>query len=637
MAKSTAWTSRVDDPVERGEAGSAHWDPGPWTITRQDRGPVDPRLLVSLPGKKDEHTKLKFPPGRRTAAGWRELVDSLRKGFDATNPVLVIKETNGDVFIYEGNHRVRAAIEAGLPTITVEIRYMAGSQRGGKLVIDPKTGQRGAGFPGSKLSGLGVADPSKRPELKDKVFCERCTSRHVPGRHDSGVSGLGSTMGDVAAYHERVSPATGGPVRHEWRVRPLTAWTYAELDAAWGTDWRTYRPGAEFVLEERYIRDGVDEGWKPFQAANTEEQALQDVPQHHGVVAVDSYLIELWALRAQAEQSHHRAVSLKEEREYEARERGAQKKRSEDAFERMRTGKSGKGAEWAEKWNAFIQAHVDDAAYRGRAAADATYMALYKAVFAAETVPTKQKAIREFLAYAQKAGLGAATAARGLAALGGAALAGKGSTFRGISVDQRRELETRINRASSPLEEPFSAELREVRKQLPKDLRDRAFTYASYFRPLSSSVVSDLPVLVVSVPGKPWSVLVADRALTLEELYRFELTPLFEAQGQFIIDFAAALQKPVELVDVKRAAGYSAAVLFKNPRGLWQMSYFDETGPFGHDESEAKPEKLVYEAWQRGYRVFRPGTVDEWAPNFDPKLLENISRKGGPISGLSSL
>ncbi|MDO8631623.1 MAG: hypothetical protein Q7R41_14145, partial [Phycisphaerales bacterium] len=47
--------------------------------------------------------------------------------------------------------------------------------------------------------------------------------------------------------------------------------------------------------------------------------------------------------------------------------------------------------------------------------------------------------------------------------------------------------------------------------------------------------------------------------------------------------------------------------------------------------------KLVYEAWQRGYRVFRPGTVDEWAPNFDPKLLENISRKGGPISGLSSL
>ena len=115
--------------------------------------------------------------------------------------------------------------------------------------------------------------------------------------------------------------------------------------------------------------------------------------------------IELRELRKQAAAGHKRQVDLKREQELEASERRSQRKRSEDAFERMRTGK-GKGAEWAEKWNAFVQAHRDDTAYRDRAAKDAGYMERYKAVFDAESVPSKQKAIREFLAYAEKTGLG---------------------------------------------------------------------------------------------------------------------------------------------------------------------------------------------------------------------------------------
>lgn len=141
------WRTKTDDPLERGE--SPDWDPAPYTCTRWDEGFVDPRLLVDLPGKKDEHVKLTFPPGRYSANKWAELVSSLRAGYDEDNPVFIVKEKDGSVFIYEGNHRVRASIEAGLAKIPVEIRYMAGSQRNGQLVIDPATGMKGRGWVGA--------------------------------------------------------------------------------------------------------------------------------------------------------------------------------------------------------------------------------------------------------------------------------------------------------------------------------------------------------------------------------------------------------------------------------------------------------------------------------------------------------
>ena len=222
-----------------------------------------------------------------------------------------------------------------------------------------------------------------------------------------GSSRLGELkgIGDLVAYHDRET-ASGTRLRDEWRVREVRDFAPEALVAAWGSDWHSYRPGASHVLEHRYIRDGVEEPWTPHQAANSEEQALQEVPDRVGDVALDPYLIELRELRKQAAAGHKRQVDLKKEQELEASERRSQRKRSEDAFERMRTSRTGKGAEWATKWNVFVQAHRDDAEYRDRAAKDAGYMERYRAVFDAESVPSKQKAIREFLAYAEKTGLG---------------------------------------------------------------------------------------------------------------------------------------------------------------------------------------------------------------------------------------
>ena len=207
----------------------------------------------------------------------------------------------------------------------------------------------------------------------------------------------------LVAYYERVTPA-GTNLRDEWRVREVREFDMADLYAAWGPDWLSYRPGASHVLEHRYIRDGAEEPWTPFQAANSEEQALQAVPDN--AVALDSYLIELQALRKQAAEKRRKDEEEKSNRAHEATERAVQRKRSEEAFVKLQ--KSPRDGVWAEKWNAYAAAHQDDA-FRARAQADPAYMEHYRAVIGAEAVPAKRKAIKEFLAYAEKhgfAGLG---------------------------------------------------------------------------------------------------------------------------------------------------------------------------------------------------------------------------------------
>lgn len=142
------WKTYVDDPVERGDRYAEDWDPGPGVITRSDEGCVNPKLLLGIPGRKDEHLKLTFPPGRYTPEKWDAMVRWVASPEFDYAP-LIIKEKDGRVFIYEGNHRIRAAVVARVLFLPVIIRYMAGSQRGNKLVIDPATGKQGSGWVGS--------------------------------------------------------------------------------------------------------------------------------------------------------------------------------------------------------------------------------------------------------------------------------------------------------------------------------------------------------------------------------------------------------------------------------------------------------------------------------------------------------
>ncbi len=122
------------------DEGPSWWTPEPYAITRVDEGYVDPLELLNLPGFEGEH--LLFETDSTGGYGeerWRALIEDIKVN-GLRWAVLIFKEMDGRVGIYEGNHRLRAAIAEGLNRVPVEIRYLGNSQRTG-LVIDPTTGK----------------------------------------------------------------------------------------------------------------------------------------------------------------------------------------------------------------------------------------------------------------------------------------------------------------------------------------------------------------------------------------------------------------------------------------------------------------------------------------------------------------
>lgn len=109
------------------------------------------------------------------------------------------------------------------------------------------------------------------------------------------------------------------------------------------------------------------------------------------------------------------------------------------------------------------------------------------------------------------------------------------------------------------------------------------------------------------------SLILTPEPLDHQVLQRYELIPVSaDAIGWYILELANAEKHPVELATKDGAA----ALLFKNPRGLWQISYFDRIGPVGHQEG-MDPGKLAYEAYLTGYRRWSPGAVDMLSATFE--------------------
>lgn len=115
------------------DEGTHGWVAGSGDLTRRDIGRLDPRQLVTLPGQKGEHKLFaRSPTGRRTPGEWKAFVDDIRrKGVES--PVAIHVERDGSAAISEGNHRVRAAVEAGHTSVPVEVSYFGNSQRRGEL------------------------------------------------------------------------------------------------------------------------------------------------------------------------------------------------------------------------------------------------------------------------------------------------------------------------------------------------------------------------------------------------------------------------------------------------------------------------------------------------------------------------
>ena len=92
---------------------------------------LDPRFLATIPGQRGEEKRIE-PERVKTLAESME-----KQGFlQGYNP-LVCVESDGHATVWEGNHRIRAAVKAGLKAIPVDIRYFgSGELRQGRYTPD---------------------------------------------------------------------------------------------------------------------------------------------------------------------------------------------------------------------------------------------------------------------------------------------------------------------------------------------------------------------------------------------------------------------------------------------------------------------------------------------------------------------
>ena len=97
-------------------------------VTRIDEGYLSPETLLGIKGEFDEQKLFQDNPyGRMGEQRFLALAESLKQGWRENAPVTVFVEKDGQAYIHEGNHRLRAAAYAGIKVLT-EIRYFGNSQ-----------------------------------------------------------------------------------------------------------------------------------------------------------------------------------------------------------------------------------------------------------------------------------------------------------------------------------------------------------------------------------------------------------------------------------------------------------------------------------------------------------------------------
>ena len=204
----------------------------------------------------------------------------------------------------------------------------------------------------------------------------------------------------LLAYAERpaADPETGAPgtLRIEWRLwdrlEDPGAWMQDRLDSAF-PGWLRSSRTPSFVVEQRYVRRGIEEAWQPFDFYSTRAAALGDVDGY--AVPVDAQLV---AMRERAAEEERRERAEQDEKDRLAGERERkreQKRRSMIAFDRLY--ETAAGRPWCERWNAFVVRTQAESGAQARLRADIEFMVAYGAVMAAETIPGKRKAMRVLL------------------------------------------------------------------------------------------------------------------------------------------------------------------------------------------------------------------------------------------------
>lgn len=143
-----AFGYREDNPggdwLEEQQAAAAenfaknHYGTAGGAMTANFEGPlwVPLNLVDGLPGVRGEQIRFIRPQDvaeQVRAEDERQIVKLVKsikaRSFDPAEPIMIWVEYNGMAFVAEGNHRLRAAMEAGIDSVPVEIRYFAGGEQ----------------------------------------------------------------------------------------------------------------------------------------------------------------------------------------------------------------------------------------------------------------------------------------------------------------------------------------------------------------------------------------------------------------------------------------------------------------------------------------------------------------------------
>lgn len=100
-------------------------------------GWMDPELLVEVPGDRGEHRlfeKRRWGPGRYDEDRWERFVDDVERNGVRDAVFLIVEPDHGSSYhakvkVSEGNHRIRAAYQAGLDRIPVQVRFFGHTER----------------------------------------------------------------------------------------------------------------------------------------------------------------------------------------------------------------------------------------------------------------------------------------------------------------------------------------------------------------------------------------------------------------------------------------------------------------------------------------------------------------------------
>ncbi len=203
--------------------------------------PLNPLKLLKIEGLSGEHTYIDKPEHKERISKLAK--DMLEKGFNKGAAILV-EVTREGPRIVEGNHRVRAAAEAGIRAIPTEWRWLGGTEMNEKhhpvQYVVPKNEriyESSQPIEIKELSGDEIADLSWTDENKDvfkrlKYFDSREVYREhhfvaLDGKKIVGVAGIEQNPRNQEEYwikHVSIDPNYQGQKLAERLLEPVFAY-----------------------------------------------------------------------------------------------------------------------------------------------------------------------------------------------------------------------------------------------------------------------------------------------------------------------------------------------------------------------------------------------------------------------------